>query len=82
VVGNAAVSFHQCSYHLTENADNNGTLPNFPHFHHDPTEIPEPSSNYDTLNLGKAYDGAYFPFIQEILMLLSSASNGRLASPS
>jgi hypothetical protein len=65
VVGNTAVSFHQCSYHLTGNANNNGTLPSFPHFHHDPTEIPEPSSNHNILHLDKAYDAAYFPFLEK-----------------
>jgi hypothetical protein len=54
-----------CSYHLTGNADNNGTLPNCPCFHHDPMEIPEPSSNYNTLHLDKAYDGAYFPLLEK-----------------
>jgi hypothetical protein len=27
-------------------------------------EIPEPSSNHNTLHLDEAYDGAYFPFLE------------------
>jgi hypothetical protein len=51
VVGNAAVSICRCSYHLTGNADNSRTVPICPHSHHDPTEIPEPFSNHNTIHL-------------------------------
>jgi hypothetical protein len=62
---NAAVSICQCSYHLNGNADNSITVPICPRSNHDPMEIPEPSSNHNTIHLGEANDGAYFPVLEK-----------------
>ncbi len=58
MVGNVAVPVRQCSYHLTGNADNSRRVSICPRSHHYPTEIPEPSSNHNTIHPGEAYDGA------------------------
>jgi hypothetical protein len=64
-MSNAAVPVCQCSYHLTGNANNSRRVSICPHSHHDPMEIPEPSSNHNTIHPGKAYDGAYFAVLEK-----------------